>query len=579
MSRDRCREKYSDNEYSEVKNKYNSESDSDKHCECKMTRDFESVYNYYKYLLETDTSLMMSGTKAFTYGTNTIGEVISQQYPIPIEKISLAYNVDHLQPYSPFHVRQSGLYIYYLVITSDQAAQITLFINGIPRDLDRVGNNSGSGQLTLRGLLELNDGDSLIVRNSTSSSASITSDLHVGGTQAGNPGVFLLLNIGPLNPATISSDFDIECLSRKEKKLFRKIKQRLIDDAGLMVRGFNVTGDFYTQTVQNIPIEGDVQWDNYVNTNNITWNSTAPQNINIMEDGYYKLFAILNVDVPAQISFCINNIPNEDTTQGIDKPGQLSLRTIKALRKGDVVTVRNHTSATPFNLVAQAGGTQNDNAASFVIFKCGVLDETPPVQDSKLSYCKKHYYKNVYPLLVNYLLCQPELMIIGTKSYISIMSDTRQDIELNQPVEWNITTINKNLYHRTGTTSATIEISGIYDLSFDILTDQAAQCTLFINGIPNPACIFGRTSGAARLLGKSLVLLNSGDVVSIVNYSSNAGTIVTALNSGGINVDKNRTFVLILLTPLDTDCKYKSMKCKPWTMPKVTLPTKEYIFN
>jgi hypothetical protein len=169
-------------------------------------------------------------------------------------------------------------------------------------------------------------------------------------------------------------------------------------------------------------------------------------------------------------------------------------------------------------------------------------------------------------------------MIAGCGAYISTMSDTKQVIPVNTPIEWNINNLNYNMRFVTGTSDIVINISGIYELSFDILTDEPAQYTLFVNGVPDLTTTTGRTGGASRLLMKQILKLYADDVISIRNYESNAGILYIALNAGGIEVEKNRTFVLFLLAPLDVKKPCKSMKstCTKYISQAVDLDKKVY---
>ena len=538
-----------------------SKSDSDREdCECLKTKDFNEVYKYYKYLLQTDPGLMISGSQGYATATNTLSEIVPQNFPITLENLILSHNVDHLNFYSPYHVRQSGIYLYLFAVTTDQACQITLFVNGIVQYLDRVGTNSGAGQLLLRGMLNLNNGDSLVIRNNVTSTPTFTSNLNVGGTLIGNPSTFMLYMISPLKPTTLDDDFDLECLKKRELRLFKKLSCRLEQDCEIFLRGFNKYGVFYTQSAQTVLVGADIVWDNYKNLNGLTWSAASPANIVILEEGLYEIMTVLNTDVAAQITLCINNTPNVDTTQGLNKTGQMSMRTLKQLYKNDVVTVRNNISTTAFNIVANSGGLNNDNGITIEFVRIGPVVPIVPVNCSKLNYCKKHLYKNLYKKFVNYLLAQCEYMIAGSASYISTMSDTLQEIPLSASVEWNINNIKRDISFITGTTEVKIRRSGMYSVSFDILTNEPSQYTVFINGVQDLTKTSVSISGASRLIMKQILKLHDDDIISIRNYTSNGGIVHTGLNAGGVEVEKNRTLVLFLLSPTNKHHPCRSMR-------------------
>jgi hypothetical protein len=569
--REHAQEKYSNSDSecerkrSDSDDKKHSDSDSHEKCKCNFRHDYAEVYKYFKYLLETDDKLMVRGSPAFLTATNTLAEAIPQNFQISLQNIFLEYNVSHLLPDSPFTIRRTGIYIYFFVISTDQATQVTLFVNGEPLLLDRVGNNSGAGQLVLRGLVQLVDGDSIIIRNNLSSVAAVQSALNIGGSLIGNPSTFLIAMVATTVPAVPSPDFSLECLSKKELKHFRKLKYDYLDDNDLMLDGYRAKGSFYNVLAQNIPVSTDIVWENATATHSVELNTTIPSQINVMDDGYYKIIVILNVDLPSQFTLLINGSPMLNTTQGINKSGQLSIRTIQLLRKNDYITIRNYTSGTSINLVPIAGGTDNAQSANLTLFKIGSIDQSVPTPTYVLPCCKLKCYSKMYNRFRNYLLSQPDLMLSGTGAYLSIMSDTYQAIPLNAPVEWNINDINQSIQHINGTYESTIEISGYYDISFDIICNEAMQFAICVNGVAVPSAIGGRTSGAARMLLKQILLLNRGDIVTVENHTSNAGTITTSLNSGGNEVDKNRTLVLLLLSPLNK-CVHRSMKCKYTTV-------------
>jgi len=539
--------------------KHSSESDSDSSSESEKCS-FEDIYKYYKYRLVTDESLMVAGSTAYTYANSNISQIIPRNYASTFNENSLNYNIQHLYEESPFYVREDGVYIFFFVINAEQASQFSLFINGIESSLTRCGNNSGAGQLVVRNMIELKKNDAVLIRNSESTANSVEATLFIGGKQKGNDLTFLLMKISPsMSKQCVVKDWNEECLSRRNKYLFKKLTEKLLCDKELMMKGFNIHGTFWTSTAQTVLTEADVVYDNYSNVSGLLWNPTGtnPEQVKILEDGVYKLFYLANISTPAQFSFFVNGNPLDNTTQGINKgASQATLRTLVELKKNDLVTVRNHTSVnSQIVLSANAGGVYNSVSAILTIFKIAPLCK-PELKECKLN----KYHKVCYGKFRSYLVNQECLQVQGSPALLALSSDVHQIVPVNSNFDWNNTLIQKNIRHVNGTDSLIISQDGIYDVFIDIATNESPQLALFINNLPDASFIFGRDSGGARCLGREFVKLCKGDVLTVKNYESHIGTISTATNSGGNLVGQNCVWMLFKLSPSD-DENHKSYCC------------------
>lgn len=544
---------------------------------------FADIYNYYKYRLLQDKALMCAGSSAYLNTINTNSLIIPRCFPVPFELPLLSLNIDQLYIGAPFHVREDGIYSIFFLLNSDEPAQFSFYINGTESFNSRLGNNSGSGQLLLKSILSLKANDSLCVRNSESSAVSIETTSHAGGiVSSGGTVTFTIMKIAPL--ADVSSENEKyvkttdEDLCKSEKKLFKKLQCKLLADENLMLQGFNVHGSFYTLLEATIPIESDIQWDNYLNVSGLTWDPVYPERVTIVEDGIYKIFCMANIVRSSQMAIAINGIPIEHTTQGANKGAcQVTLRTLLPLRKGDFITFRNHTSANgDVELIKSAGGGLDAIAAITLIFKIAPL-WTPAPQEPDFKNC---YYVNLFNKFRNYLLSNDDLNLKGSVAFISAVSDTPQTLELNKNMDFNITSLQKDVDFVQGNTSFTIKKSGIYDLSIDLLTNEPHQITQFVNDVADLTTVSGRNSGGSRGMIKQFSKYNAGDVLNYRNYKSSIGTLIMALNAGGLLVGKNRSIILFYLSkgnyPLkcmkskvsEEDLKVKVKEVKP----------KEYVY-
>ena len=532
---------------------------------------FEDLYNYYKYKLLTDSQLMVAGSNAYATASSIVSNVIPQLYPVNMEVNHKNENVDHLSFGAPFHVRKAGVYQLIAVLNSDNACQITVYVNGVDVELTRVGNNAGAGQLRIQALLSLNVDDGIVIRNNTSSAATVISTVNDGGIQTGNPATILLFRLS-VPPSDLLQDTCQE-IEHHDRKLFKKLKNKLIADPDCMLKGYNIHGSFFTFLDQTINVNSDLLWDNYTQVAGLTWDPLFPERVTVTVDGVYKVVALLNVVRPSQITLCINGVPVENTTQGIDRgAAQLSTRTLFDLKAGDYITVRNYTSANgAINLVENAGGLLQAIAAILIIFKVAPPLKCAPV---KPEVCLKD---EEYKEFRAYLAECDDLTIQGLTTYISLTSDTNLTID-QEPVPFNIQSLVNRFKFTPGFAQITVQQTGTYFVLFDVLTAQPNQFTLFVNNTPDLLTTSGRNSGGSRSTLMQLVYLNQGDVIELRSFQS-ATPVQVSLNAGGIEHANNRKFQIILIAPkAPKDCPHKSMSCKsqPRILPKN--PAKEYIF-
>jgi hypothetical protein len=521
-----------------------SESECDKKKFC-----FDEIYNYYKWKLIKDDTLMAGGSNAYIAANNQTDVSISQNDAVNFSNVSIARNIEHPEFNSPFVVRESGVYLLFFVGHVEQSAQFSVFINGVYEPSTTSGNNAGAGQSILRQLLKLNKDDTIIIRNYTSNASSLTTDLYTGGKQEGNNFTLLLVKVSVLPCEEHRKPWDQECLSRRKLFLYKKILEKMLMDKDLMLKGFNVHGSFYSKAIQVVPNESNVVYDQYINVNGLTWNAANPDRINILEDGIYKVFFVASTSTAAQISFAVNDVPVEPSVQGTNKgAGQLSIRIILELKKGDYLTVKNHTSNNSvITLTEKAGGHLQALTAITTIFKIAPLPVVymPPKMN---RHCEKNYEK-----FRGFLLNNKHLQIAGSTAYFNYITTYGQTVPSGSEFSWEVTSLQEDIWHRQSTTELVIKQDGIYDLFVDIITQEPCQLALFVNGIPDLETVSGRDSGANRTILRQFVRLNKGDSLTVRNYDSLSGTVHTSHNNGGFEVGHPALFMGFMLTPTD-DC-------------------------
>ncbi len=537
-----------------------SSSESEKH-KCS----FDEIYNYYKYRLINDEHLMVAGSSAYINTNSDTGNAIALNNSVKADQIQLQYHIDYPVLGSPYFVREDGIYIIFFVINSDQAVQFALFVNGLSQDLTRYGNNSGAGQLVLRAMIPLKKDDVVVMRNSESSTSLVTSDLFVGGLESGNDATFLIMKIAPLETHKCI-EWKEECLSKKKLYLFNKLMEKMLLDTDLMLKGFNIHGSFFNKSVQTVATEGNVIFNELSNVNGLTWDALNPDQVVVGEDGIYKIFFICTTGTQAQIAITINGVPLAYTIQGTNKgAGQLSTRTLVELKKGDIITVKNHTSANgSIVLTEHAGGSAQSLSALLTVFKIAPI-RTNPMDCVKLN---KHH-ERCYLKFREFLLHKKCLQIAGSSAYFATTNDTRQILTTGQSLFWMNNVLMNNVSHIQGVREFTIKEDGVYDLFADVSFNEPSQLALFVNGSPDLNTVSGRDSGASRLLVRQFITLYKGDVITINSYQPSAIALHTMVNAGGNLLGQNAVFMAFKLSPIcepvvcpPKPCKEEKPKCK-----------------
>lgn len=552
---EKCKKKNSSSSESEkCKKKKSHKKDSCSSDSDKEKCDLNDLYNYYKFKLLTDNDLMIAGSNAYLNVSDDNADIIPVNAPVEFNKTGEKYNIEYKYAGAPFAVRESGIYVLFFICNVQQSSEFSIFVNGevVPRTT--TANNSGAGQIVLRNMLKLKKNDTILVRNYASSSGAILTSKYDGGLQVGNDSTFLIMKVAPYEDNHHCHNFNLDCLSKKKKYLFKKVLDKLLLEPNLMLKGFDTHGVFYRTTTQTVSQENDVNFEYNNNVNNLTWNVSSPEKVYINEDGVYKVFCLLTTNTAAQFAITVNGVPDELTTQGTNKgAGQLTLRTFLSLKKGDYLTLRNHTSANSITLSQNVGGINNSLSAEMTIFKIAPLDK-PELPSYKKCHCDYDKFKC-------YLLSQECLQVAGSPAYFSVGSGHHQILNVNDQFNWDVENLKNNVLFAQGNSELIINKDGIYDIFADVITAEPLQMTLFINGVPDLKTVSGRDSGASRCLMRQFVKLSKGDIIDIRNYQSNSSTVQTTTTTGGTRVSQTCLFMAFMLSQFD-QCVPKKDKDK-----------------
>lgn len=521
-----------------------SSSSSDSECE-----DFDEVYCYYKRHLLKDPSLMIAGSSVYTNLYNQDTQEIPVNAPVRFDIAAANLNTDHPTNAGSVFVRESGTYLVTYAIETNEPSQFAIFVNNIVQPQTVVGINTGSGQLVGRTVLPLLIDDGVIVRNHVSSvaGASVHVPQFAGGSaiQANVQLVMYKIAPHPCDWCIPRSKVD----HHKNKDLYKKLEAKMLCDHELQLEGFDAYGKFFTQTSQTVAVESSVTFDQHSEVRCLS-HVIGSSDVTIEKSGLYHLFGLVATTQVAQFGIFVNGSVLPQSVVGTNKgAGQLSSRVLSELKKGDIVSWRNHTSATSVTLAMNPGGTIPAISGELEIVRIAPLcspkkekrDPCHPVE----RYCEPSKVRD----FKDWLLCQKKPQIQGSEAIIALRVTTPQTINLGEPITWKIKTIDRNVGYIQGEDKIYVCESGEYDILVDVTSNQADQFTLFVNGKPINTTTTGQDSGSSRCLIRTIQPLCKGDYVTLVNWKSSVNPVVTSLNPGGTEVGLNASFIMYRLGP------------------------------
>jgi len=388
-------------------------------------------------------------------------------------------------------------------------------------------------------------------------------------------------------------------------KNYCKYKKYLLKDHDLMLAGSDAFISLYSHDEQVVKLSSPILFEHDISAVNVLHIPGRPA-IVIQRDGVYLFYLAIHTLEGNQFTICVNSIPNFTTTVGSNAgAGQSVSEHILALKKDDVVTIRNYQSAIGTVTIPQVVGgalesanveckmikiapypnchNHYDNWCKSLCWdkkKCkencenkysdssdtsnwsGWESRCDHIYDSDCGH-KKH--KTPKKLLCFFkklekLLCKDcDLLLKGSDCFASIYSDVDQTVALESPVIYNKTKILNNATANLALGEIVINKSGYFDVSFVSGPKQASQITVFVNGNPIVASTTGTNKGANQLHLNIILSLKSGDVISIRNHTSLVGAVDFGSDAGGLISGVSASFLLFKIANLNVDCVYP-----PW---------------
>lgn len=131
----------------------------------------------------------------------------------------------------------------------------------------------------------------------------------------------------------------------------------------------------------------------------------------------------------------------------------------------------------------------------------------------------------------------------GLSAYAYLYNSSAQTVAVQSPVLFNNDGVLFGVTHTAGAAAFQVLSTGAYNVTFSISSTEPNQFALFVNGVVAPGAIYGSGAGTQQNNGQITLILNAGDSLTLVNYSS-AAAVTLASFVGGTQANVNASVSL-----------------------------------
>lgn len=146
--------------------------------------------------------------------------------------------------------------------------------------------------------------------------------------------------------------------------------------------------------------------------------------------------------------------------------------------------------------------------------------------------------------------CDPELSFRGATAYSSFGVTVAQDVALESPVIFNTQNNVFGLALQTNNYQVKVPQDGVYVVVFLCESTKSSQFAIFTNNTVESTSIVGINKGANQMYIHQNMPFKKGDLISVVNHSSNAGTVTLSETAGGVLQGTNALLLIYRIAPL-----------------------------
>eukprot|EP00696_Hemimastix_kukwesjijk_P009827 gnl/Hemi2/22406_TR7469_c0_g1_i1.p1 gnl/Hemi2/22406_TR7469_c0_g1~~gnl/Hemi2/22406_TR7469_c0_g1_i1.p1 ORF type:complete len:647 (-),score=165.26 gnl/Hemi2/22406_TR7469_c0_g1_i1:86-1990(-) len=549
-----------------------SRSSSRSHCKpekrCRSPppcENFEAVYREYRHLLKHDPELMVAGSSAYTTLYSTQVQSVALDQPLSLDSVAVSKNTRHPLANGEVYLDEEGLYSVTCDLETNGNAQVGMYVNSQLQQGKVFGVAAGSSQLSLDTLIALEKHDGVLLRNhitGTSSGTTIAVPQNAGGSSTQANLQFNFRKVAP-HPRHWYRCHEKYCPEHPHTlKLFHHLEKALLDDPRLMLTGPKAYGEFFSQSPQTVAVGAPFLFDKQLHVKGLCYDS-ATGLIHVLEDGVYIIHAQSVANKVQQTGIILNGTPIPWSVTGTNVAGaQLLSRFEGILHKNDQLSLNNYTSAGPTTTVLDAGGATPAINAELTIIQIAPLPKAPrPSKCRREPVCVPEEYEK----FKRWLLGRKHLQLKGAEAVLGAGSSSTQQLPANAAVQLMVEWYKRHVDFVQGNDHFKIQKSGLYLAKSFIISAQANQFALNVNGVLKPLTVTGQEAGGSRLNVENLIQLKEGDCVQFVNSQSSVLPVVTLLNPGGSEVAISASFSLLFVSHGECEYPYSTSQNLPST--------------
>jgi hypothetical protein len=153
--------------------------------ECRLSVYHKKCYEKFRNYLLAQCELQIAGPSAYSEAVSDVVQEITAGNTFDFNYKLENRNVEHIQGSDSFTVKQDGIYDFFVDLATNEAVQLSLYVNGVVEPTTVFGRDSGGARLLLRQFLALKCGDKVTVNNNLSNATSLTTAINAGGQLVG----------------------------------------------------------------------------------------------------------------------------------------------------------------------------------------------------------------------------------------------------------------------------------------------------------------------------------------------------------------------------------------------------------
>ena len=134
----------------------------------------------------------------------------------------------------------------------------------------------------------------------------------------------------------------------------------------------------------------------------------------------------------------------------------------------------------------------------------------------------------------------------GVLGFGYIYALTPQTVAVDAPVLFDSNGPLSGITHAPASSDIVVVSAGTYSVTFSVSGTEPNQFAIFVNGVANTSTVYGSGAGTQQNTGQAILILGTGDTLTLVNYSS-AAAVTLASVVGGTEANVTASVLLVRL--------------------------------